>query len=299
MTHTRTDTPDTTLRLLLVDDEGAFRHAARKALGRRGYQVIEASSGEAALEVLAGEPVDLVLLDLKMAGLDGIATLQRIRTLQPDLPVVILTGHGQFDDAVAGIGLRILDFVQKPVDLDYLAGHLRILLAGGTPSPLRERTLGDLMVPLDSYPRLRPDQTLREAVAVLRAALVQPVASRDEERGHRSALVFSEDGKFVGMVRLRDVLEAALPEVLRDSPYASYFTGMFLAQAKVIGGLLVEDLCSTSPQVDLGAPLMEALSLVVDHGVINLPVMDKGRLVGVVRDKDLLAEIAACLGNGK
>ena len=59
-----TNKPDTPIRLLLVDDEGAFRHAARKALGRRGYQVTEASSGEAALEILADQPMDLVLLDL-------------------------------------------------------------------------------------------------------------------------------------------------------------------------------------------------------------------------------------------
>lgn len=297
MTDTH-DTREKPIRLLLVDDEGAFRQAAMKALGRRGYQVTEASSGEAALEHLSSATVDLVLLDLKMAGLDGIETLKQLRKQQPDLPVVILTGHGQFDDAVTGIGLRILDFLQKPVDLQFLASHLRTLLAGGHPSAMEERSLKELMVPVDSYPRLRPDQTLREALAVLRAALVMPVARREGERGHRSALVFTRDDRFVGMLRIRDVLSAGLPEILRDSPYASFFTGMFLAQAKVVGGVLVEDLLSTTPVVDVNASLVEALHHIVETGVINLPITEKGRLVGIVRDKDLLAELAACLGNG-
>jgi CheY-like chemotaxis protein len=285
-----------TIRLLMVDDEKEFREAARSVLGRRGFEVREAGSGEEALEAIGDDPPDLVLLDLRMEGLDGIATLKRIRDVQPRLPVIILTGHGGFDDAVAGIKLEIVDFVQKPVDMQHLAERIRRLLLSGNGAPLREKTIGELMVPVESYRKLYDDQPLEDAIGALHDALFSSVLGRADEKGHRSVLVFDRREEFVGIVRVEDVLGAIVPSFLRDSPYASFFTGMFLAQSKLVGRLRVAELAAESswekPTVELEAPLMEAVNLMVSRHVINLQVMSGGGLVGVLRDKDLLVEIA-------
>lgn len=279
-------------RLLLVDDEAPFRAAAAQALARRGYEVEQAESGEAALRRLREALPDLILLDLRMEGMDGIMTLREIRDLAPELPVVILTGHGRFDDALAGIRLDIVDFVQKPVDLEQLAARIPRLLARERPRPLREKTIAALMRPLEAYQRLYADQSVSEAAAVL-AALYGPATAGPVPAGHRALLVYDRRDRFQGLVRIDDIVRMVLPEYLERSPYASFFTGMFLAQCKVIGKRPVGDLLPPQVTVDLDAPLLEAVHLISSHRVINLPVMQGGRPVGILRDLDLFLEIAA------
>jgi len=78
--------------------------------------VLTADSGEQALEILRSEPVDAVTLDLKMPGLAGQNTLSLIRGIDPDLPVIIITGYGSYESAVKALKLRAFDYVSKPFD---------------------------------------------------------------------------------------------------------------------------------------------------------------------------------------
>lgn len=283
-----------TIHLLLVDDEADFRAATAMVLARRGFEVTEAASGEEALERLDRARPDVVVLDLKMDGMGGIEALQELREREPELPVVILTGHGGLDDAIAGIKLDIVDFIQKPVDVAQLAAQIRHLLTSENGSePLRERTIAELMVPISSYGKVYADQPLRDVVSALRDAFFQDVEGKVTEQGHRSVLVYDRAERFVGMLRVRDVIAAVIPPYLLSSPYSSYFTGMFLAQAKVMGNRGVGDLLDDSPSIDERCSLMEAVHEMTERRTINLPVTRDGELVGILRDKDLLLEIAA------
>lgn len=284
------------LTLLLVDDEHEFRQATATALQRRGFKVSQAESGERALALIRATRFDIVVLDLRMEGMDGIETLQQIRQEQHDLPVVILTGHGGFDDAWTGIQLDIVDFLQKPVEIDRLAATIRRRLAGGTRSTLRESTIGELMVPVTSYGRVYDDQPVREAMALLGRPPSE--GSTGSTAGRRSVLVFDRRERFVGCLRITDLLQLVVPPFLRDSPYASFFTGMFLAQCKVVGNEPVGALLEERHAVDIEAPLLQAVHLIVSHRLINLPVFRDGELVGVLRDMDLLHEIAAMIASG-
>jgi CheY-like chemotaxis protein len=281
------------IKLLLVDDEDEFREATGKALGRRNFAVTTAESGERALELLREARPEIVVLDLRMGGIDGIETLKRLRQEHAELPVVILTGHGGFDEAVAGIKLQIVDFLQKPVSVAFLAARVRALLARGSRGPLKERTIAELMIPAAAYRRFYADQPLREVLGPLRDELFKGSAGKVTEQGRRTVLVYERGSEeFVGCLRLGEILEMVLPSFLRDSPYASFFTGMLVAQSKVVGSALVGDYARREPSVELEAPLMEALNRIVTSRVINLPVLrNGGELVGVLRDKDLLLEI--------
>ena len=284
------------IRLLLVDDEEDFRRATRSALERRGFVVREAASGERALESLQDERPDVVLLDLKMPGLSGIETLRRIRIKDETLPVVILTGHGNFQDALAGIRLDIVDFIPKPVDMDELAAKLRRMVnheGGG--QPLREKSIRELMVPPGDYPILYVDQPVAEAVAVLHQGFFGEADSAPQQC-LRSALVYNHTGDFVGILRFSDLVRLVLPAYLGDSPYTSYFTGMFLAQCKVLKERSIEEILEERISIHPSAPIMEAISLMVDHQLINLPVMEAGRLLGILREKDIIREIARHMG---
>lgn len=109
-----------TPRVLLVDDEEVFRTTLVKVLRVRGMEVRDAPGGEEALERLRESPVDVVVLDLKMPGLDGLETLKRIVVLQPDVKVVILTGHGTVQSGLEALSHLAFDFLQKPVSTDRL-----------------------------------------------------------------------------------------------------------------------------------------------------------------------------------
>lgn len=101
--------------VLVVDDERGPRLALELIL-QRDYRVLTAESGEEALEVLRTEPVDAVTLDLKMPGLAGHNTLSIMRGMDPDLPVIVITGYGSYESAVKALRLRAFDFIAKPFD---------------------------------------------------------------------------------------------------------------------------------------------------------------------------------------
>lgn len=278
--------------LLLVDDEVDFRRPAAAALTRRGFAVTEAGSGQEALEAIAARLPDLVVLDLKMAGLGGLETLQQIRSVHPHLPVLILTGHGSFHDALAGIKLEIADFLQKPVDLDHLADRLRQMLANAPePPPVREPSIAELMTPPDAYPRLYADESAESAIATL-AAFMRHHQGEEPVPGIRSALVFDRDEHFLGTVRFADLMKLVLPRFLAEAPYPTFYPGMFVAQCKVSGRRGFVDLMGKGATVDLHAPLLAAVHLMVRHRLSALPVVELERLVGVLRDRAVILEIA-------
>lgn len=285
------------VRVLLVDDEEVFRQGTAKLLARRGFLVEEASSGVVALERVRGSVPDVVILDLRMPGMDGIATLQQIRAIAPDLPVIILSGHGQYDDAVASIKLAVVDFLQKPVDIELLVARIHHAHEHGHRVVLRERTIAELMVPPDGYRRLYVDQPVADAVEALKTTFFAPreLSGATQER-LRSVLVFDRNDRFVGILRFPDLLKLVLPPFFTNLPYTSYYTGMFLAQCKLMGNRKIADLLEEPVSVAEDAPLIEAVHLMVIHHLINLPVMRAGHLVGIIREKDVILEIAARTG---
>ena len=106
--------------ILLVDDERQFRESSRRLLTRKGYDVITAEDGQKALDLLSKSPVDVVLLDLKMSGMGGEEFLQAKTPLYPDIPVVVITGHGSLDVAVDCMRKGAYDFITKPFDVPQL-----------------------------------------------------------------------------------------------------------------------------------------------------------------------------------
>lgn len=111
-------------KVLVVDDEQEFREITTKRLERKGLKVQSAENGEKAMEILGLGSIDVVLLDVKMPGLDGIETLRRIRTLQPLVEVVLLTGHASVDSGIEGMKLGAFDYLMKPIELEPLLEKL-------------------------------------------------------------------------------------------------------------------------------------------------------------------------------
>ena len=107
--------------VMLVDDEAPFVETMTKRLEKRDLTVMAAYSGQEALDMLVKHRnVDVVILDVKMPGLDGIETLREIKKAYPLIEVVMLTGHATVESAIEGMKLGAYDYLMKPCDIDQL-----------------------------------------------------------------------------------------------------------------------------------------------------------------------------------
>jgi len=108
------------MQMMLVDDEERFLSTTKKLLARKGYDVLTAASGLEALQILASQTVHVVILDVKMPGMDGMETLQEIKRRFPLVEVIMLTGHATVESAVEGLKSGATDYLVKPTDVDEL-----------------------------------------------------------------------------------------------------------------------------------------------------------------------------------
>jgi DNA-binding NtrC family response regulator len=107
-------------RVLFVDDEVDFLDTLLKRMRKRRVNVSGVKSGEDALEWLSGNIADVVVLDVRMPGMDGIETLRAIKKLDPLVEIIMLTGHANLEVARKGMELGAFDYLMKPVDIDEL-----------------------------------------------------------------------------------------------------------------------------------------------------------------------------------
>ena len=117
------------IKILLIDDEEEFASTLAERLELRGYETRTAVCGEDGLNLLASESFDIAVLDLMTPGMSGLDTLRRIKSNIPDMPVVLLTGHGSTKEGMEGMRLGAFDYLMKPLDIKDLT--LKILSAVG------------------------------------------------------------------------------------------------------------------------------------------------------------------------
>jgi DNA-binding NtrC family response regulator len=108
------------IKVLLVDDEADFLRTLSKRLTMRKLEVCTATSGEEGLRVLESQPVDVVVLDVRMPGMDGIQTIKEIRKRYPKVEVILLTGHADIECSIEGMNYGAFDYLLKPVAIDEL-----------------------------------------------------------------------------------------------------------------------------------------------------------------------------------
>ena len=137
--------------VLVVDDEPDIRDASERILSRVGYQVQKASRGDEALDILNKESVDIMLLDLKMPGMDGLEVLERIRKQNTEIQVIVITGYATVETAIEAMKQGAYDFIPKPFEPDQLRivvnrawEKIRFIREAEKLELERNRTLSDL-----------------------------------------------------------------------------------------------------------------------------------------------------------
>jgi DNA-binding response OmpR family regulator len=115
------------MRILAIEDEPAIVRALQRGLKAHGHVVLAASSGEEGVDFAASEPVDLVLLDIALPGLDGHQTLARLRAMRQDLPIIMLTARDDLTNKVSALEAGADDYITKPFALEELVARIRAL----------------------------------------------------------------------------------------------------------------------------------------------------------------------------
>lgn len=114
------------VNLMLVDDEQGFVETMTKRLQKRDFDVVPAFSGQQALDKLkANEEVEVIILDVKMPGMDGIETLRKIKADHPLMEVIMLTGHATIETGIEGMKLGAFDYLMKPCEMDLLVSKVK------------------------------------------------------------------------------------------------------------------------------------------------------------------------------
>ena len=294
------------IKVLMVDDEAQFRATTERILTRRGFDTLLAGSGEEAIDKLRENP-DVVVLDIKMPGMDGHGTLREIKNRKPDLPVIMLTGHGALPSAREAREKGAYDYLTKPCDIDTLATKIIEASTFDKSEEVQaEKTLQEVMIPIEEYTTLTQESTVKEAIDKLRESFYAKVStSRIMETGHRSILVVDDRGEIIGILAIIDLLRAAMPAYL-DAPKPStadnvqysplFWSGMFQREVIRLSGKKIKNVMSPAPRtIDADANLMEAAYTMITQNKRRLTIIDSGKVIGIIREQDLFFEIERIL----
>ncbi len=296
------------IKVLMVDDEEQFRATIKKILDRRGFETILAGSGEEAVERITEKP-DVVVLDIKMPGMDGLEVLQEIKRRSPDLPVIMLTGHGSKPSARKALDQGAFDYLAKPCEVFVLTAKImeahRHAKAGG---PMEEGRVGEVMISLADYTTLPAEATIKEAIDKLKKSFAARMSTSSiMETGHRSILVVDDQGEVEGILAIVDLLGAIMPAYLSaPKPFEAdsiqysplFWRGMFGREVKELANKKIGQIMSPAPLViNEEASLMEAAYFMVKNKARRLAVVRAGQVVGVIREQDLFFEMERVLAD--
>ena len=213
--------------VLVVDDEAGVRSALSGVLRDEGYEVDAVESGEACLDRVSRAPYDVIVLDIWLPGLDGLATLERLRQRRVDAPVVMISGHGNIESAVRAIKMGAFDFVEKPLSLEktvlVIANAVRQRRLEAENQALRARVDRRLTMVGESYVMSQLREQVAMAAPTNGRVLIYGENGTGKELVARTVHTFSRrrGGPFI------EVNCAAIPEELIESELFGHIKGAF------------------------------------------------------------------------
>lgn len=167
-------------RILIVDDEEAARKSLMDILRLEGYQVAMAADGPRGLELLANEPFDLLLLDLKMPGMGGLAVLEEARQQAPETKVIMLTAHGSLESAIQALRKDAHDYILKPAKPAEIIASIARALAERSGEDRRRRLIEQAEATIQQLKSASGVETITEPIG--HAVMLGPDVQVDLER---------------------------------------------------------------------------------------------------------------------
>jgi DNA-binding NtrC family response regulator len=184
-------------RILVVDDEKNIRLMLDQALVTAGYEVVTAIDGEHAIEKVQAGGLDMVLLDMKLPGMDGIEVLRRVRSSHPTLPVVMITAHGTVETAVEAMKLGALDYLRKP----FMPEEIRSIVA---------KVIDRQRISLD-----QPGETAAQCLDQAKLLLSRRQFQEAEVLLRRTASLDPTDAEALNLLGIAEELKGSLQDAAR------------------------------------------------------------------------------------
>lgn len=189
-------------KILIVDDEKAVRESLEEILKLEDYQVETVSSGEKALELINETDYDLVLLDLKMSGIDGVEVMKQITRYAPETKVIILTGHGTLESAIEALRTGAEDYMLKPFEASTILDSIGRALSKNAQKKRKELLIEQLESSLDQLKDVEgittPEMPSRRVITLPQGIMVD-LERREMWRGGERAHLTPTEGKLLSV----------------------------------------------------------------------------------------------------
>lgn len=278
--------------LLVIDDESAIRKTLREILSFEGYNVLEAADGEQGYKTLTENKVDLVLCDIKMPKCDGIEFLNKAMETAPDVPVIMISGHGTIETAVEAVKKGAFDFISKPPDLNRLLITIRNALDKGNlvteTKVLRKKISGVQEMVGDSEQMVRIKQTIDKVAPTEARVLITGENGVGKELVAR--WLHEKSGR--NSYPLVEVNCAAIPTELIESELFGHEKGSFTSAVKQRIGKFEQANGGTLFLDEIGDMSLSAQAKV-------LRALQEGKITRVGADKDINVDVRIIAATNK
>ena len=269
-----------------MDDEDRFCETTSKLLIKKGFDTAIAHNAEKAIHLLKDNKSDVIVLDIQMTGMDGHTALQEIKKTDPDIQVIILTGHGSRYSAMRALVREAFDYLAKPCDVDILASRIQdAYLAKHRGLKFDDKKALNLMIPLHELKSIPADTSLKEALSM----------------GEGFLAVMDERKMLAGILTRMDIIRSVRPEYIssggpfneQSSRFSSMFwSGFFSDRVKAVSQKKVWEILSDAPPtISENANLLEVAHMISGTTGGVLLVKDISKVIGIIRDEDIYSEI--------
>ena len=219
-------------QILITDDEKSIRNILRDILEYESYKVEEAENGVDAVKTVSEKEIDLVILDIKMKGMDGIETLEKIKETKPDLPVIMISGHGTIKIAVDATKKGAFDFLEKPPDLNRLLVTVRNALKSSELERENKQIRSELHGASEIIGESAPIQKIKDTITKIAATSSRVLITGENGTGKELVARSIHSQSRRASKPFVDVNCAAIPAELLESELFGHEKGAFTSAVK-------------------------------------------------------------------
>lgn len=278
--------------ILIIDDEKAIRKTLSEILSYEGYKIEEAADGEEGLKKFIGTTYDVVLCDIKMPKMDGIEFLEKARMINADVPIVVISGHGNIETAVEAVKKGAFDYISKPPDLNRMLITLRNALDKQTlvtETKVLKRKVGKVQ---DMIGNSKPIEKIKDTIEKVAPTDARVLITGENGVGKELVARWIHERSNRSTGPMVEVNCAAIPSELIESELFGHEKGSFTSAIKQRIGKFEQANGGTLFLDEIGDMSLSAQAKV-------LRALQEGKITRVGADKDINVDVRVVAATNK